>query len=139
MAKVLLRRAFPDWRVDSAGLIAVVGAPAEPHAIEALGELGSELHDHRARQLDVEQILSADLILTMTRSQKDEIEHITPWARGRVFRMGEWDGFDIDDPYRQPLEAFQRTRQLLESTLESWKPRLTAIVSPTLQGLSHGA
>jgi protein-tyrosine phosphatase len=131
MAEVLLRHAFPDWQVGSAGLAAVVGAPAEPEAIQALGELGTELQDHRARQLDADQVQAADLVLTMTRAQKEEVEHLHPWARGRVFRIGEWDGFDIDDPYRLPLEAFLRVRQLLETTLASWRPRLAATPSPT--------
>jgi protein-tyrosine phosphatase len=129
MAEVLFRRNLTGWRVVSAGLEAMVGSGAAPEAILALGELGSDLQAHHAQSLDEELLRTADLALTMTNAQKAEVERRHPWARGRVFRTGHWDGFDIDDPYQHPQEAFARVRALLDQCVQSWTPRLAALSS----------
>jgi protein-tyrosine phosphatase len=124
MAQVLLQRALPDWSVESAGLAAVVGAGAEPHAIAAMAELGPLLESHRAQQVEPDMVKAAELVLTMTQAQTREVERLFPWSCGRVFRMGHWEGFDIEDPYQLPPEAFMRTRQKLDAAVASWIPRL---------------
>jgi protein-tyrosine phosphatase len=126
MAQVLLAQALPNWTVESAGLGALVGAPAAPETVQALGDLGSHLVAHRARQVDEAMVRRAELVLVMSAAQKNEAEARFPWARGRVFRIGHWEGYDVDDPYRRPFDAFVQVRSLLEAATQSWKTRMGA-------------
>lgn len=127
MAQVVLTRTLPGWTVTSAGLAALVGLPAEPDAVAALGERGTDLANFRARQVDEAMLRGAEVVLTMTRGQKEELEARFPWTCGRVFRIGEWERLDIDDPYRRGPEAFVRSLSLIESCVPSWTTRLRAL------------
>jgi protein-tyrosine-phosphatase len=50
----------------SAGLAAVDGVPATPHAVDAARNWGYDLGIHRARRLTPEDLQEADLVLCMT-------------------------------------------------------------------------
>lgn len=129
MAEALLRRALPGLSVDSAGTGALTGQPADREAVACMEEIGIDLSGHIARQLDAEMVREADYVLVATRDHKFEVERLHPWARGRVFRLGEWEGYDIEDPYRRGSEAFRRVRHALEACVLSWLPRLSSIHS----------
>ena len=124
MAEGLLRTKLPHTQVSSAGLNAVVGDPAQPHAVDAMKELGIDISAHKARQITPELVAAAELVLVMSSGQKNELEARYSWARGRVFRIGEWDRFDIDDPMGASPATFLRVRQLLEQTCNTWITRL---------------
>ena len=123
MAEAILRNALPNTSVSSAGLDAVIGAPAHEHTHTVMQELNIDIKDHVARQLTPEIIKSAELVIVMTNSQKTHIETIYPWTKGRIFRLGQWDRFDIDDPIGFGLDHFFRVRHLIEQTTESWIKR----------------
>lgn len=55
-----------DVNASSAGLAAVDGMPATPHAVEAARNWGYDLSTHRARRLTADLVRSADLVLCMT-------------------------------------------------------------------------
>lgn len=125
MAQAVFRRDLgAGWDIESAGLGALVGEPAAPEALEALRAKGLDAASHRARQLQPEHLREAELVLVMEMAQKDEIERMYPWARGRVFRLGHWEGVDIDDPYKRPPEIFARTLDAIELCAASWRGRL---------------
>jgi len=124
MAQVVLSRALPDWRVESAGLAALVGKSAAPEALQALGERSRDLSGFQARQVDEPMLRGAELVLVMTRDQKARVEEQYPWVCGRVFRLGQWDGLEIDDPFQRGLEAFQRSLALIENCVPAWAVRL---------------
>lgn len=121
MAEALLRdkvRSEPaPLRVSSAGLAAVVGAPADPLAVELMAARGLDLSEHRARQLTPSLLLEPDLVLVMEAWQKREVEKVWSGARGRVYRVGHWGGFDVPDPFRKPKAAFERALQEIEEGL----------------------
>lgn len=125
MAEALLRRdlaaSHPNVRVESAGLHALVGHPADPIAVELMKERGVELEAHRARQLTPPMVREADLILVMDGRQQKAIEEMYPPARGKVHRLGKWQDADIPDPYRQPREAFVNALTLIERGLADLK------------------
>ncbi len=118
MAEVLLRQRLADAglsaAVQSAGIAALVGHPADPTAQALMGERGLDLSAHRARQLTPDLIRGAELILVMDREQQDAIEAMMPTARGRVHRIGRWGDFDVPDPYRRDRAAFERALALIE-------------------------
>ena len=124
MAELFLREALPAWQVESAGLGALVGQGAAPETLQVLGERSDGLRSHVARQVDETMVRKAELVLVMSASQKNETERRYPWARGRVYRIGHWDGYDVDDPYRRPLDACERARDLIAAAVASWATRL---------------
>ena len=129
MAEALFRQAFVevnnfDSRIRSAGIGALVGHPPDPKAIQLMMEKGIDISDHRARQLNQEMIRNSDLILVMELDQKNTIEEIEPTARGKVFRLGEWGGFDIPDPYQKEIHIFEKTLILIEQGVSQWIKKL---------------
>ncbi len=123
MAEALLRERFvarARGTVESAGITALVGRPADPLAVDLLAERGIDVSGHRARQLTPEMIASADLVLVMEAAQQQEIERLSKAARGRVHRLGRFGGFDVEDPYRFPRAAFERALRQIERGLDDF-------------------
>ncbi len=94
MAEVLLRQAAQargaEIEVTSAGLGAREGEGAAEHAVAVMQRRGLDLSAHRARRLTPELAGSADLILTMTASQKRMVLGLYPELRGKVFTLREY-------------------------------------------------
>ncbi len=135
MAEALLRKglgAESGITVSSAGIGALVGFPAVEHAVELMRDCGLDISDHRARQLDKDLIVDAELILVMESGHKRAIDRIDPTACGKVKRLCEWRDQDVDDPYQQSREAFDEALTLIEQGVEDWITRLK--VSDTTKG-----
>jgi len=129
MAEALLRnglRGQEEMTVESAGLGALVGHPADDFAVELMRERGVDITSHRARQLHPDMVNEADLILVMESGHKKVIDELDQAARGKVHRLGEWRDMDIGDPYRQPKAAFAEALQDIEDGVADWIKRLTA-------------
>lgn len=143
MAESLLRRDLGEsFHVESAGLGALVGQSADPLAVKVMDDLGLDLRPHRARQVDDSHLRRAQLVLVMDTAQKSETERTWPWTRGKVWRIGQWDRFDIPDPYRRPEQSFLQTRQLLETACRSWVAHLAPASVPCedvrINACNHG-
>ena len=129
MAEALLRRALRGQdgiTVESAGLGALVGHPASEHSVDLMAELGEDITSHRARQIHPDMVRAADLVLVMEAGHKRAIDDADPTARGKVYRLGEWQGKDIDDPYRQPRAAYEEALEDIEAGVASWAERIRA-------------
>jgi protein-tyrosine phosphatase len=124
MAEALLGAALPGVKVTSCGVNALTGKPATAIAQDVIRERGFDIGDHRAQQISRSLCVEADLILVMNRDQRRFLEDRYPFARGKVFRLGEHDNFDILDPYRQPRFVFERCARLIEAGIGSWLTRL---------------
>ena len=112
--------------VESAGLGALVGHPADDFAVELMRERGVDIKSHRARQLHPDMVSTADLILVMESGHKKVIDELDQAARGKVHRLGGWRDMDIGDPYRQPREAFEEAMKDIEDGVADWVKRITA-------------
>lgn len=106
-------------RVESAGLAALVGKPADPLAQALMRERGLDVSGHRARQLVPALVSAADLVLVMDPAQQRAVEAMLPAARGRVQRLGRWGGFDVPDPYRQDRAAFEQALAMIERGVDA--------------------
>jgi protein-tyrosine phosphatase len=129
MAEALLRSALSDRdgiTVESAGLGALVGHPASPHAVELMAELGLDISGHRARQLSPDLVRAADLVLVMEAGHKRAIDAVDTTARGKVYRLGEWQDRDIDDPYQQPRAAFVDALDDIRICVDIWVEKIRA-------------
>ncbi|WP_246542333.1 low molecular weight protein-tyrosine-phosphatase [Collimonas antrihumi] len=113
MAEGLLRRAFPEKTVRSAGIGALIGHPADPFSIQIMQEQGIDISAHRAQSLASWMVNEANLILTMDLEQKRHVETQYSSSKGKVFRLGEFEKYDIPDPYRHDLAVFRQSYQLI--------------------------
>jgi protein-tyrosine phosphatase len=129
MAEALLKRALRgqnDIAVESAGLGALVGHPASDYAVELMDEIGEDISGHRARQIHPDMVRAADLVLVMESGHKRAIDDSDSTARGKVYRFGEWQDKDIDDPYRRPKAAFAEALADIETGVDSWVKKIKA-------------
>lgn len=129
MAEALFRQSLSavghsDCVVSSAGLGALIDYEADPQSCALMTSKGLDISNHRARQLDKALVREADLILVMESVHKQAIEDHMPSAKGKVFRLGEWGGFDIPDPYRKDNTAFLTALALIERGVSEWVKKI---------------
>lgn len=127
MGEALLARELastPGVQVGSAGIGALVDRPADPTAQALMQECGLDISAHRARQLTPALLRQHDLILVMEAGHKKAVEAIDPSARGKIYRWGEWSGFDVPDPFGESREVFEQALALLRRGLEDWSSKL---------------
>lgn len=79
---------IPHFSAASAGIRAVIGHPIHPEAALVLQKLGGETSDFAARQLTPKIAAGADLVLTMTRAQRDAVLEFAPRHLHRTFTLG---------------------------------------------------
>lgn len=148
MAAALLRKILekrgklsPEIQIASAGLYAYPGAPASAEAVAAMQEYGVDLTDHRARGVAREELLAADLILTMTARHKEQLVREYPEIKEKVHVLRAFvaeqrqkrgrdgqdggpgtgndpSGYDLPDPFGQDLEVYRQCAVLLNAELE---------------------
>lgn len=120
MAEALLKQAYPDKNISSAGIEGLVGHPADPFAIECMREMGIDISAHVARRLDSEMLIQADLVFAMTTQQVKVIEERWGFAKGKVFKLCHWSNKSISDPYRHGKSAFIVAKELVQEGVEDW-------------------
>ena len=87
-------------------------------------ERGLDISDHRARQITPDMVHAADLVLVMEAGHKRAMDANEPEARGKIYRLGEWQDRDIKDPYRQPREAFEAALDDIDLGVIEWAKRI---------------
>jgi len=127
IAEVLLRERLRDKGVEcvSAGTHALVGYPADGLSLAVMADHGYDASAHRAQQATLPLLTWSDLILVLDRSHFDWITQKAPQLRGRVHKLGKWNGnMDIDDPYGLPKEAFERAYDEIDRAVRDWVIKL---------------
>ena len=125
MAEALLKQHYPHKSIDSAGVGALVGHPADPAALEIMNEQQLDITNHVAKQIDESLAKKADLIFTMSDGQTKWIEERWPFCRGKTFKLGHWQDKDIADPYKHEKSAFQTAYQDIVDSLEQWSDKIS--------------
>ncbi|OOE49383.1 phosphotyrosine protein phosphatase [Salinivibrio kushneri] len=118
----LLRESLPTKTIDSAGVGALVGKPANEQASRIAAKHGVDLGGHEARQLTASMCHEYDLILVMESKHKEDVCRIAPEARGKTMLFGHYltQTKDIPDPYRQSDEAFDYAYDLITQAAQKW-------------------
>lgn len=127
MAEYILKSHFnssDDILIHSAGTHALVSHPADDVVLDLMHHKGYNLSSHRAKQLNLDDIFSSELILTMSLEQQKYIEKYFPSACGKVHRVGKWTEFDVMDPYKRPLVVFEQVYALLVQGIDDWYRKL---------------
>lgn len=126
IAERLLRRAFPERKIDSAGTGAMVDHPADPSAISIADKHGLSLTGHIGQQFTSGLGRQYDLILVMEQSHLAQIGKLAPEVRGKTMLLGHWNGNkNIPDPYRKSNEAFESVYQLIDQACQRWVEKLS--------------
>ena len=125
MAEALLKQRYPNKNIDSAGVGALVGHPADPAALEIMNEQQLDVTNHVAKQIDENLAKKADIIFTMSDGQTKWIEERWPFCRGKTFKLGHWKDKDIADPYKHEKSAFQTAYQDIVDSLEQWSEKIS--------------
>lgn len=137
MAEGLLRHLLPtslktDVRVSSAGTHALHGNQAAPHAMTTMAQLGIDIGNHRARQVNRELLRRVDLALAMEKSHLSAMRGMLLFGKSNLkmltaFAPGE-DQPDVDDPYGGPLEMYQES-------LIAIRPAVAGVIDWLLQNI----
>lgn len=132
MAEGILKKMLREKGLDnkyialSAGAMAQEGQRATENAIKAMDKRGIDISSHRARSIS-EELLKADLILTMTRGHRDFLLSVYPEVEGRVFLLDEYSGGagqDISDPFGGDEMVYDRAAEEILSKIERLVARL---------------
>lgn len=105
------------WESCSAGLWAYQGQPAAQEAVTVMEEQGIDISQHRSARLQPELLLDADLILTMTISQRDYLLERLQREEPPIFTLSEFigdDSIEVMDPYGRGLAAYRRSREQIK-------------------------
>ena len=108
----------------SAGLNAKPGSPINPQAADALTQLGYSPKDHSSTLVSAEVVEKADVILTFTKYQKDEVAKRFPAAVEKLFTISEYANTeigkseDVADPYGKSAEVYKETAETIDSLVE---------------------
>lgn len=126
LAAAMLKAALPHCRVESAGLQALVGHPADSSTQEVAMPEGLVLQHHKGRQLSSEMLNDADLILVMSNSQRTAIGERSPSALGKTMLLGHWlpKQREIPDPHGKSRELFQLVHEQIRQATAAWAQKL---------------
>ena len=130
VGEAMLKRAFPEKTVWSAGLSAMEGHGADAMAAEVASQHGLDLIGHIAQQIQLWMCERADLILVMETAHVQELSRRYPLTKGKVHRVGEFsapEAMEVPDPYRQSRTVFEQTHQLIETGINHWAERIRAL------------
>ena len=127
----LQERGFADWRVASAGTIALPGFSAAEHSTEVMAELGFDLRGHRSQPARETQLASADLVLCMEDRHKRALQHEFPHHGSKVYLLAEMVGEtrEVADPIGGPRQGYERMVDEVMGLIEDGLPRITELAS----------
>jgi protein-tyrosine-phosphatase len=101
----------------SRGLHAFEDDPASEHSIKALKNLWNiDISLHKAKMLEQNDVLLANLVLTMTRQHRDTLKSKYPDKSSRIFTLKEYaypelgvnsNLLDITDPFGMPYQQYE--------------------------------
>ncbi len=106
----------------SAGLDAKAGSPINPQAANALTSLGYNPTEHTSTLVSTEAVEEADVILTFTQDQKNELGQRFPMGIRKLFTISEYangeQGQDVLDPYGKSDEVYGETAETIDSLVK---------------------
>lgn len=98
--------------VRSAGIYAMDGVSISENAKQVIEEDGIE-YTHYSRQLSEEDLLWADLILTMTAAHKQLLLQAYPFAANKTYTLKEYarpyGSQDVSDPFGRDVHIYRQT------------------------------
>jgi protein-tyrosine phosphatase len=128
MAQAILARRLRGTTVVSAGTRAIPGRVVDGSTSKLMATRGYDLRGHVANLIGLPQVRAAQLILTMTMMQRTTVERAYPFARGKIYRLGEHDDLDVLDPYLGSIQTYETCFEQIERGVANWIQRITKCV-----------
>ena len=75
--------------------------------------------DHASQKISAENLIWADLILTMTRPQKFILVSMVPAIANKVYTLQEYIGHPLEDiavPHYETLQAYEQCAQTIQQS-----------------------
>jgi len=128
--EALLKRALPDIRIASAGLVGF-DRPVPAAAMSAAASRGIDLSDFRSHALEAHRARSADAVVVMDERQARYLNAYAGIPRGRIIVAGDLDPIatysrTITDPWQQSADVFESTFDRLDRCASTlifhWRP-----------------
>ena len=118
-----------DWKVTSAGTWAQWARGAAQNSIQVMAEKGIDIRDHRARPVNEEMLVEADLVLCMEQGHAEALRAEFPAAAEKIYLLSEMVGrkYSISDPYGSPLPEYQRMAGELSDLIDRGYHRIVEI------------
>lgn len=113
-----------EIEVKSAGIFADDGDLASENALSALEEMGIDISNHRSQSVTKGLVDQADLILTMSKSHKENLILNYPHIKEKVFLLNEYAFYedrDIADPFGKRLNDYKIARDEILKALNNIK------------------
>jgi protein-tyrosine-phosphatase len=120
-----------DWRVESAGVWAMEGAPATALARDVMSERGLDISLHKSQGINADLLREFDLVLVMEDRHQKSLERNYPDEADKVFlltAMVDGEG-DVDDPVWGTKETYRSTVEELVNLLVQGFERIMELVS----------
>lgn len=148
LAETLLRKLLYGLPVSvrSAGIHALVGSPMTEPNQRIAADLGvTDFAQHRARQLTIDDLRAADLVLTLSREHRKEVVELWPRAVRSTFTLREFarlcEAYQIaslarpaaEDTAVRMREVYRSVSQLRGSTPPLTQPLDDDVVDPYRQ------
>lgn len=110
-----------ELRLMSAGVGAVDGQTASPHARAVVAAHGGDLSEHRSTPVSALPTQELQLFLTMTRSHRDRLRAMLPGREDDIFTLGEFagDGIDVADPFGGSREDYAENYEQLGGLIDA--------------------
>ena len=109
---------------SSVGLNANPGSPINPQASEALTNLGYTPPEHSSTLVSTEAVEEADVILTFTQDQRNEMAERFPAVVEKLFTISEYanegtgTSVDVSDPYGKSAKVYKETAERISSLVD---------------------
>ena len=117
-----------ELEAQSCGMLDLSPQPADPKARAVVAELGLDLEDHTARQLNRELAEWADWILVMEFQHAAWVRERFPAAAQKVFMLGSIGGtLEVADPIGGWKGRFRKSRDEIKRYVELFIDRLPIV------------
>jgi len=115
-----------DVLVESAGVRAVDGNPADPMMTEVLIDRGIDgILQHRSRLLLPSFTTRYQLILCMERDHLLHVQALNPASMGRVKLLGHWDNqSEVEDPIGRSRKTYESSVDRIQDLTRQWAEKM---------------
>lgn len=129
MAKIIAENLIGSITFDSAGIFAVEGDRIAANAQQVLEEDDYTVGSFRSKRVQEDLIIQADLILTMTKEQKEIIKTFFTGYSQKVYTLKEYTGcdegtLDIHDPFGKSMDAYRETASEIKEEIKRLRRKL---------------
>jgi protein-tyrosine phosphatase len=131
-----LRENFEEnIKVISAGIFGVEGSAPAKGAVLAMQNMDVDISGHVSKQITLDLINRADLILTMTQNHKLAVLEFAREAADKIYTLGEFAGeqSNVLDPYGHSAMVYGQVAEKIDKLLDKSWERIVTLAGKTVR------